>query len=68
MRMLVTTIMIVVGLGLMIISYAALATPVCNTSVDCSDPTVAFASGIFVLGIVIAFSSAIFYSVYKGPE
>jgi hypothetical protein len=68
MRMLVTAIMIVVGLGLMIISYTALATPVCNTSVDCSDPAVAFASGIFVLGIVVAFSSAIFYSVYKGPE
>jgi len=68
MRAIVTTIMIVVGIGLMIISYTALATPACNTSVDCSDPRVAFASGIFVLGIVIAFSSAIFYSVYKGAK
>jgi hypothetical protein len=67
MRTLITTIMIVVGLGLMIISYA-LAAPTCNASVDCSDPRVAFAAGIFVLGIVTAFSSAIFYSVYKGAE
>ncbi len=67
MRTLITTIMIVVGLGLMIISYA-LAAPTCNISVDCADPRVPFAAGIFVLGIVTAFSSAIFYSVYKGAE
>lgn len=66
MRAIVTTAMIVAGLGLMVLSYTALAAPVCNTSVECSDPRVAFAAGIFVLGIVIAFSSAIFYSVYKG--
>jgi hypothetical protein len=68
MRTVVTTLMIVVGLGLMIVSYTALATPACNTSVACSNPVVPFAAGIFVLGIVIAFSSAIFYSVYKGTE
>jgi hypothetical protein len=68
MRTLVTTTMIVAGLGLMIISYTTLATPTCNVSVECSDPRVAFAAGIFVLGIVTAFSSAIFYSVYKGAE
>jgi hypothetical protein len=68
MRNLVTTIMIAVGLGLMILSYTVLATPVCNDSIACSDPRVSFAAGIFVLGIVITFSSAIFYSVYKGAE
>ena len=68
MRTLITTIMIVVGLGLMIISYTALAAPTCNISVECSDPRVPFAAGIFVLGVVAAFSSAIFYSVYKGAE
>jgi hypothetical protein len=68
MRTVVTTLMIVVGLGLMIVSYTALAAPACNTSVACSNPVVPFAAGIFVLGIVIAFSSAIFYSVYKGAE
>jgi drug/metabolite transporter (DMT)-like permease len=66
MRAIVTTIMIVVGVGIMILSYTVLATPVCNDSIACSNPNVAFATGIFVLGIVIAFSSAIFYAVYKG--
>lgn len=68
MRSLVTTIMIVVGVGLMVLSYTALATPACNTSIECSYPVVSFAAAIFVLGIVVAFSSAIFYSVYKGDE
>lgn len=68
MRKLVTTIMILVGLGLMVLSYMALATPQCNTSVTCSNPKVAFAAGIFIVGIAVAFSSAIFYSVYKGPR
>jgi len=65
MRRYVTTIMIVAGLGLMILSYTAMATPQCNTSVACSNPKVSFAAGVFILGIVIAFSSAVFYSVYK---
>jgi hypothetical protein len=65
-RTLVTGLMIIVGLGLMVVSYFFLATPTCNTSVACSNPKVAYASGIFILGILIAFSSGIFYSVYKG--
>ncbi len=68
MRKLVTTIMIVAGLGLMILSYTAMATPQCNTSVACSNPKVSFAAGIFVIGIVLSFSSAVFYSVYKGSK
>ncbi|NOX24355.1 MAG: hypothetical protein GXP36_14860 [Actinobacteria bacterium] len=68
MRRYVTTIMIVAGLGLMILSYTAMATPQCNTSVACSNPKVSFAAGVFILGIVIAFSSAVFYSVYKGTK
>ncbi|GBE25867.1 hypothetical protein BMS3Bbin02_02157 [bacterium BMS3Bbin02] len=68
MRKIVTTLMILVGFGLMVLSYTALGTPQCNTSVACSNPRVAFAAGIFVVGIVVAFSSAIFYSVYKGPR
>jgi len=68
MRSLVTTIMIVVGVGLMVVSYTALATPTCNTSIECSNPIVKFAAAIFVLGIVVAFSSAVFYSVYKGDK
>ncbi len=68
MRKIVTTSMILAGLGLMVVSYVFLATPSCNTSVACSDPVVPFASALFVLGILIAFSSGIFYSVYKGKS
>ena len=67
-RTIVTSLMILVGIGLMVVSYAFLATPVCNTSVACSNPVVPFSAGIFVLGILIAFSSGVFYSVYKGSE
>ncbi len=65
-RSLVTVLMILIGTGLMVVSYFFLATPTCNTTVECSNPEVAYAAGIFVVGILIAFSSGIFYSVYKG--
>ena len=68
MRAIVTTIIIGIGLGLMLISYVALATPACSDGIACSDPVVPFAAGLIVLGLIIAFSSAIFYSVYKGKE
>ncbi|MFV1970949.1 MAG: hypothetical protein ACC683_08115 [Acidimicrobiia bacterium] len=67
-RTIVTSLLILVGVGLMVVSYAFLATPTCNTSVACSNPVVPFSAGIFVLGILIAFSSGVFYSVYKGSE
>jgi hypothetical protein len=67
-RTIVTTLMILVGVGLMVVSYAFLATPACNTSVACSNPIVPFSAGIFVLGILIAFSSGVFYTVYKDSE
>ncbi len=67
-RTIVTSLLILVGVGLMVVSYAFLATPACNTSVACSNPVVPFSAGIFVLGILIAFSSGVFYSVYKGSE
>jgi hypothetical protein len=68
MRTTITTVIILVGLGLMVVSYVFLATPSCNGSLKCSDPIVPFASALFVLGILIAFSSGIFYSVYKGKS
>lgn len=67
-RTVITTLMILIGAGLMVVSYVFLATPACNTAVSCSNPVMPFAAGIFVLGIVVAFSSGIFYSVYKGGE
>jgi len=67
-KTIITTVMIVTGVGLMAVSYLFLAAPVCNTSVTCRNPVVPFAAGIFVLGILIAFSSGVFYSVYKGRK
>lgn len=67
-RSIITGIIILVGIGLMVVSFFFLGTPNCNTSVACSDPKVPFAAGLFVLGIVIAYSSGIFYSVYKGQK
>ncbi|MCH7667714.1 MAG: hypothetical protein IIC71_00720 [Acidobacteria bacterium] len=67
-RSIITGAIILVGAGLMVVSYFFWGAPACTTSVACSDPKVPFAAGFFVLGIVIAFSSGIFYSVYKGRE
>jgi len=67
-RTIVTSLMVLLGVGIMVVSYAFMATPACNTSVVCSNPPVPFAAGIFVLGILIAFSSGIFYTVYKGRK
>ena len=67
-RTIVTSLMVLVGVALMVVSYAFLATPACNTSVECSNPVVPFSAGIFVIGILVAFSSGVFYTVYKGSE
>ena len=67
-KTIITTAMILTGLGLMVVSYLFMATPVCNTSITCRDPVTPFAPGVFVLGILIAFSSGIFYSVYQGRK
>ncbi|GIU92759.1 MAG: hypothetical protein KatS3mg011_1665 [Acidimicrobiia bacterium] len=61
----VTWTMIAVGVVLMVVSYFFLATPWCNTAVECSNPRVPFAPAIFVLGVLIAFSSAVYYAVAK---
>ncbi len=64
----ITTAIAVVGVGLMVVSYLFWTTPACNTTVACSNPRVPFAAGIFVLGVLIAFSAGAFYSVYKGGK
>ncbi len=63
-----TTLFIVVGLALMAVTYFLWATPVCNDSIECSNPNVQFSAAIFVLGVILVFSSAVFYVVYKGEE
>jgi hypothetical protein len=57
--------MIVVGLALMIYAYFAGAAPWCASGVECSNPRMEWSPAIFVGGVIIAFSSAIYYSVSK---
>lgn len=64
-RGIVTMLMIVIGLGLMVWSYFFGAAPWCVDELRCSSPRVDWSPGLFVLGVVIAFSSAIYYEVAK---
>lgn len=64
----ITTAIVLVGVGLMVLSYLFWTTPVCNTSVACSDPRVPFGAGFFVLGVLIAFAGGAFYNVSKARK
>jgi hypothetical protein len=64
-RGLVTIIMILIGVGLMLWSYVFAAAPWCADELRCSSPRVEWSPAVFVLGIVVAFSSAIYYEVAK---
>ena len=64
-RSIVTAVMIVTGAALMVFAYFAGAAPWCNTTVECSNPRLEWSPAIFVAGVVIAFSSALYYSVAK---
>lgn len=68
MRRAVTILMIVGGLALTAVSYFFWAAPWCAASVSCGDPRLPWAPSLVVLGILIAFSASIFYTVYKGSE
>ena len=65
-RGVVTVLMIVVGVALMIWAYAFGAAPWCADELRCSNPRVDWSPAVFVLGVVLAFSSAIYYEVAKG--
>jgi len=60
--------MIVAGLGLMVYAYFAGAAPWCATGVACSNPRLEWSPAIFVLGVLLAFSSALYYEVSNGPK
>ena len=64
-RGIVTAGMIVTGLTLMILAYFAGAAPWCNTAVECSNPRLEWSSAIFVVGVIVSFSSALYYSMSK---
>lgn len=64
----ITLMMILAGLALMIFAYFFGAAPWCIGDVACSDPRVPWSPAIFVLGVIVAFTSAIYYEVAKDKE
>lgn len=66
-RRAVTTTMIVLGLVLMVTGYFASA-PWGAAAVRNSDPRFGFAPTLFVLGVVIAFSSALVYELLPDKQ
>ncbi|NND73790.1 MAG: hypothetical protein HKN44_02185 [Ilumatobacter sp.] len=64
-RGVITMAMIVVGLLLMGYGYFGGAAQWCADAVSCSNPRVEWSPAIFVLGVIVAFSSALYYTVAK---
>ena len=67
-RGVITIAMIVIGLLLMGYAYFIGAAPWCANDISCSNPTVEWSAALFVLGVIVAFSSAIYYEVAKGKQ
>jgi len=63
MRKTMTIGMIVVGVALMAISYFGLAAPWGAETVANSEPRMQFAPLVFVLGVMMAFGSALVYEM-----
>ena len=58
-RDIVTISMIAVGVVLMVVSYFFWAAPWCANAVECSNPRLEWSPAIFVMGVILAFSSAV---------
>ncbi len=63
MRKGLTIGMIVVGIALMVISYLGLTAPWGAEGVSNSEPRMQFAPLVFVLGVMLAFGSALVYEM-----
>ena len=63
MRKALTVGMVVAGVTLMVFSYVGLAAPWGNSSVANSNPRMQFAPALFVLGVMLAFGSALVYEL-----
>lgn len=63
MRRGLTIGMIVVGVGLMVISYFGLTAPWGAESVTNSLPRVRFGPVVFIVGVMMAFGSALLYEM-----
>jgi len=68
MRRGLTIGMIVVGIAVMVISYFVLAAPWGNESVSNSDPRMQFAPLVYVLGVMMAFGSALVYTMLPDKD
>jgi len=64
----VTILIIAVGVSMMILAYFFGAAPWCADAVECSNPRLEWSPAIFVLGVIVAFSSAIYYEVAKDKK
>jgi len=68
MRKGLTIGMIVVGIALMVISYLGLTAPWGAESVANSEPRMQFAPLVFVLGVMMAFGSALVYEMLPDKD
>lgn len=64
-RGVITIAMIVIGVSLMGAAYFAGSAPWCADEVACSNPRMEWSPALFVLGVIIAISSALYYDVAK---
>lgn len=62
MRRTVTIAMVVIGVALMVVGYFSSA-PWGASSIGNSNPTFSFAPALFVLGVIVVFSSAVVYEL-----
>ena len=67
-RGVITISMIILGLVLTVVAYLFGAAPWCVDGVECSNPRLEWSPAILVLGVILAFSSAIYYAVARDPE
>lgn len=67
-RRLLTSLFLVVGILLMVVSYFFWTAPWGAVSVENSNPRLEWAPAIFVLGVVLAFSSALIYELLPDRE
>ena len=62
-RRTLTLTLLVVGIALVVVSYFFLSAPWGSDSVANSDPKLEFAPALLVLGVILAFSSAVAYEL-----
>ena len=62
-RKAITLTVLIVGIALATVSYFLLCAPFGADSVDNSDPRMQFAPALVVLGVILAFGSAVVYEL-----